>query len=636
MRRERSFDAFRVCAVFLGATFLGCGSETSAGALAAAAPDLYAIDSATSVDVCRLEGSTADRPGVYGTDLGFSFVAPDDGSGSRHQVLLFGDTWKSSNSVCDYPPRKSDDIQGTLPAVRPDALGRGLSISDSARSVCGLFQQSPVDPSDTSTPRPIRVFPSVAEHGDDAALYMDFNRTPLTGFSDGAHSFALFIRNELQSCDTDADCDGSFICTKDPGYTGRPLGDCSPTFDISAEPAPAPCRLDVGGKGDCGSHRTCTVAPHGFCRADQPFVVQTAGGAASPPWYDDDARNALAQTIRVASAAWPDRPEDYATGARFVTNKFMNPSVRTVKRFDAHDPEKNDYTPGSGALLLWGRSGFWGRQGFVPLLFFAYQSLDGFLDPSGDIHWAPNYFAGYGSDGTPTWSTDEVDAVPVYGAEAAIGKDGGPDSGPEFDLVNQLSLTYVPEVHRWIMFYGGDLPTWVLYDPATDSELKPVNLEPVPGAVHMRYASHPWGRATADAPASEGWSAAMPVLTREQAAPYLGCGEQSPMLAGCTPDHDPYRPLQLILAVDTFTDITANDYPAITKSCIDGDATRNATYNLSGDSTGHLYAPNILEPWTEAWTSAPHRVTVDIYFNVSTWNPYGVALMKAELVANAH
>jgi hypothetical protein len=160
----------------------------------------------------------------------------------------------------------------------------------------------------------------------------------------------------------------------------------------------------------------------------------------------------------------------------------------------------------------------------------------------------------------------------------------------------------------------------------------------VPGAIHLRYASHPWGRGTRDAALAEGWSEAMPVLTREQAAPYLGCEDQAPLPTGCTPEHDPHRPLQLILAVDTFTAITPVDYPAITKSCIDGDAVRNATYQLSGDGTGHLYAPNILESWTQDVTAsvddiAPSGKAVDLYFNVSTWNPYGVALMKTQLVA---
>jgi hypothetical protein len=287
---------------------------------------------------------------------------------------------------------------------------------------------------------------------------------------------------------------------------------------------------------------------------------------------------------------------------------------------------------------MWGRPAFWGRQGFQPLMFFLYQPLDGFLDASGRIQWAPQYFAGYDADGKPKWSVDEADAFPVYGADAAIDGDAGRGEMPEFDLVNQMSISFIEPLNRWVMLYGGDLPTWLLYEPATDTELTPVNVEPVPGAIHMRYASHPWGRATAHSPLTEGWSEPLPVLSRDDAAPYLGCEDQEPMLPGCDPNHDPHRPLQLILTVDGFTSITPSDYASVTQSCIDGDATRNVTYKLSGDGAGHLYAPNILEPWTEDVTRSVQGLAageraVDLYFNVSTWNPYGVVLMKTELVA---
>jgi hypothetical protein len=97
----------------VAAALFGCGSATDAPA--GGARPVYSIESATTVDLCRLEGGSAQHPGVYGTDLGFSFVPPSDDPGSECQVLLFGDTWKSSISVCDYPPRRSDDFQATLP-----------------------------------------------------------------------------------------------------------------------------------------------------------------------------------------------------------------------------------------------------------------------------------------------------------------------------------------------------------------------------------------------------------------------------------------------------------------------------------------------------------------------------------------
>jgi hypothetical protein len=126
-----------------------------------------------------------------------------------------------------------------------------------------LLSEPPPDPSDASTPRPIRLFPDAGDRTDDKVIYTDFNRTPVAAFSDGAHAFAMFGLTEFERCDTNADCSGSLVCTKDPSYAGRPLGFCDPPLGISLEPAPAICRLDVGGKGDCGLHRTCVAPPRG-------------------------------------------------------------------------------------------------------------------------------------------------------------------------------------------------------------------------------------------------------------------------------------------------------------------------------------------------------------------------------------
>jgi hypothetical protein len=46
-----------------------------------------------------------------------------------------------------------------------------------------------------------------------------------------------------------------------------------------------------------------------------------------------------------------------------------------------------------------------------------------------------------------------------------------------------------------------------------------------------------------------------------------------------------------------------------------------------GDAThGFLYGPNIVPEWTEDRGSY-----VEVYWNVSTWNPYQVVLMKSRI-----
>jgi hypothetical protein len=347
---------------------------------------------------------------------------------------------------------------------------------------------------------------------------------------------------------------------------------------------------------------------------------------------------AFAQIEYLATQSWADRPEDYASRYRIVTNKFINHAVRTIAHFDPEDPSRNDYRPGTHTLIMWGRPGFQGRKGIQPVVFMLYQPLDGLIDQQGTIHWSPRYFAGYGSDGKPIWAADEARAVPIYGTTFQRSADGGVEwTDMEFDLAGQTTVSWVEPLQRWVMLYGGDLPRWLRYDPETNTEIADAYPEPVPGAIHMRYASHPWGQSTRDAPPEEAWSGPEAVLTREQAAPFLGCDEQTQQPTGCTTQHDPHRPLQMLLLLDSRPNITPSDWPTITQECLAGDALRDVQYNLSGDSAGHLYAPDILDPWTgdvsAAVVAANGERVVDLYWNVSTWNPYGVALVKTELRA---
>src|SRR5437763_15191319 len=127
------------------------------------------------------------------------------------------------------------------------------------------------------------------------------------------------------------------------------------------------------------------------------------------------------------------------------------------------------------------------------------------------------------------------------------------------------------------MLYVLAIPRFTRYHPATQAELTDTYPSPVPGAVHMRYASHPWGRSSLGAPSDEAWSNPEPILTRDRAAPYLGCDEQG-QPAGCTGQHDPHRPLQIALEIDARTAISPADWGDITRSCLNGDAARQAVY----------------------------------------------------------
>ena len=71
--------------------------------------------------LCSLVGPRTGQRGVYGTDLGFTVKQPNTGRLS----MLFGDTVAKPVEGCEYPVFHSDDLQGSLPAVRPAVLHAG-------------------------------------------------------------------------------------------------------------------------------------------------------------------------------------------------------------------------------------------------------------------------------------------------------------------------------------------------------------------------------------------------------------------------------------------------------------------------------------------------------------------------------
>jgi hypothetical protein len=107
------------------------------------------------------------------------------------------------------------------------------------------------------------------------------------------------------------------------------------------------------------------------------------------------------------------------------------------------------------------------------------------------------------------------------------------------------------------------------------------------GAIHARFAAHPWGP----------WSRPVSVLS-------AGDPSVSPPLAGSQ-----YAPGGILF------------HPACTPGCVPTEPTTGA-----GDF-GRLYAPIVVDAWTEARGAN----AVDIYWNVSTWSPYGIVLMKSRV-----
>jgi hypothetical protein len=162
----------------------------------------------------------------------------------------------------------------------------------------------------------------------------------------------------------------------------------------------------------------------------------------------------------------------------------------------------------------------------------------------------------------------------------------------------------------------------------------------------MRVAAHPWGAAhqlpaqlglVTDAANEPGWSSAEPILTRQQAAPYLACDSAGPdALPGCEKESENSRRLALISALATrATQNSHGGFADVATSCLGGEFARAVQEHLSGNAIGRLYAPNVIDEWTQEVTNEADRARgerrVELYWNVSTWNPYQVVLFKSQL-----
>lgn len=619
---------------------LACASSLlSASACLRDTRDLNAARSAPSAEpsglvanswgLCSLIGPRDQTPGIYGTDLGFSTRRRDD----TRLTLLFGDTWVKPVDACHYPGTTSNDFQATLPRDRPAGFAPGPPASQAAAS-CKLLEYGHDNAQDPASWPRMRLFPSRTAHSEDTVMDMGLLRTPAAAFSDGQQIYGIFTRQDPAYCTHTSDCPEDMHCSIDRSDPAAvPLGECSTPIQLAPDLPKDSCRDER----DCGAGSSCENAQRGVCMASRPFRLHTSKGTIVPTWYRDDARRAIARTLYIAAAVWPERPSDYATLFRFPTNLFQNIAVRSVAYFDPDHPERNDYRPGYHTLLVWGRATFVENSGAQALPFLFYLPLAELATEPEAQRWRPRYFAGYGERGQARWSDKESDAHPIYGTEASLVNAGGEKIAwrePEFDYVEWASLSYVAPLQRWVMLYGGDLPAFLVLDPRTGRARPPVHLQFAPGAIHMRSAPHPWGRLRASD--ERGWSSPEPILTRQNVASYLACGERGPSaLPGCVEQADPHSPLDLLV---TLSGLAAKAAPGkfadVASSCIGGEFATSVQNALSGDRIGRLYAPNILDDWTQDVSPRDQQHaprSAEIYWNVSTWNPYQVILVKSRI-----
>jgi len=494
----------------------------------------------------------------YGTDLGFTY----EHGGVLH--IIFGDTMatESGERIEASSGDRLDDSFGTVdlaPWNDPASLRPGHLPPILLGQNPGTEEMSAIDPGHA----------------------MEGFKTPVGGFSNGEDQFGLFYVGKPQACGADGDCPNGLACDPQLGYVGVPSAmDEGPTFGCMDGSFEA-CHDDTV-IGDDGA----PVAETGFC-VDRGSTIW---GAA-----DFGRINGMATWIWIGLRD-REQPKIYRHPRKWLTNRFLNVAVRTVNHFDpalGGDPDRQDFTPATGhggqqRVFLWGRPAFVGvrKKSRSAGLYFAWADM-----PSGaDFRWEPRYFTGTDEQGRPLFSAAEADAAAL---DLDDTRDGIQPEEPH-DIVNQVSIAWVPGLRKWVMFYGGGLgdlpylpalPTCGILEIFAGPDC--LRVETGDGAFRMRTADHPWG---------------------------------------------PWSPPQ---------DLIAGGYPRIPGSgqygpggmlrhaaCNAEDcAPHTAARDVNPDEYGFFYSANIIEQWTR-----PADGGVDLIWNASTWDPYRVILLRTRIV----
>ncbi len=284
---------------------------------------------------------------------------------------------------------------------------------------------------------------------------------------------------------------------------------------------------------------------------------------------------------------------------------FQNPSAARTRSASDYAAPRGDEQ--GGVLYLFGRPRF---------ITYENQSVDTngvylarvalpFYDPvSGAVRYRPQHFTGFdATTGAPSWSDDPDAAKPLFTRD--------------FELTNQIDVKYVPELDRWVMLYGGDLADGLNPPPVPD--------QPRHGAIHMRTAPHPWGP----------WSRPTPLLWREHAPWYLQCDAYNDTTPkGCdrklprAPFYPPGDWEPESVGFRGGSCVTRHPKPVVMPNV-------NFPFPLcmGMSQRGNLYAANLIPTWTRQQPRDPRTglATTTLYFVVSTWNPYAVILVAADL-----
>lgn len=396
---------------------------------------------------------------LYGTDLGFTYSRNDK------LEILFGDTWANAWA---FPPNifvARDDAYGSIDlAAYPDG--------DSVEARCTASGTSPPIVFGTTSMTTLATL-------NPGNVAMDGLKTPVAAFTTGKQStsreFGIFSIVKPLACATNSECAG-FTCDTGLGYSGTAPSSTGAGLTL-------PCIDSTAG---CTNQTKSSSNPTGFCR--------DTGSSTATPTTDWGRMFSVVLRHRVGVRSTANPRNNYAV-KEWLTSRFINPFTATVNNFDPARANGvgNDYTtadgvsPGTEKVFVWGRP-WWtsvNATGHTLHMYFAYVDMPT-VSSSGDFSWAPKYFTGLDGAGRPTFSTNQLAAVPLDLSGA-----GNPANEP-YDVVQQMTIRFVPTLNKWVMFYGGGTQTsGAICDvPGMNCDL----VELAGGSIRMRTASQPWVR----------------------------------------------------------------------------------------------------------------------------------------------
>lgn len=402
-----------------------------------------------------------------------------------------------------------------------------------------------------------------------APINMGLGKTPLTGWSDGSAAFAIMGHVEFSTCPAGS----TDFCDERAGLSCvHDLGLCQPAVGDAV----LGCDPNNTANSDCILGQQCLAPTTGYCV--DLTSSQYDGTPSSLPY-------AIARSAEIAQQR-DDDPAVFDSLYTFVSKKFHNPVARTIASFGKRSADY-DYAPGYGGLLIWGRPAYFAEQGRQGHLYLLRHTLPLPLQ-AGALAFTPEFFAGVDADsGEPRWSSEQRDAIAI----AMDGKRSGDPSEP-LPVLNQMSINWLgAPIRKWIMLYAGDISDVLLLDAAGAQATR--------GPLRVRFADQPWGPFS---PAQD----------------YLSPG--SPDRAG-----DPYGPGGYLYHYG------CSDLPG--QPCAKSDPVRPVDSMLPGCQSpalqldvGRIYGANIIDAYTrESGTG------LDITWNISTWNPYAVLLMRSHV-----